>query len=314
MATNAKQTGIVGKLETVMGTRVEPQAADSDVILFGEPKVTLDFGNESAGKLADGTFNDAPVVGGLQKMTIGDFMFHLLKGTTAQTEPKAWKYLKMAGGVVKTKAVTLEKSILWDGVPDCQTVSMDVQTIGCDKKGQLYKGKGMRANCTISWEGANSPVMVTITGATGSYVSVADVATNNPYAVTGDDAYTGIQKASSFSVDFGGTVYQVNSFTFSSEFDVTYEIANSASGIAKAVLTGQSKKISLSMLQLSVGDNMIAKAQANDVIDIIATGSTGVDFEALDCQIVGTPTIDEIEGLNSWTAEMQVKSFEIKQK
>jgi len=65
---------------------------------------------------------------------------------------------------------------------------------------------------------------------------------------------------------------------------------------------------------LSVGDNMIAKAQDNDVIDIVATGSDGVDFEALDCQIVGTPTIDEIEGLNSWTAEMQVKSFEIKQK
>lgn len=314
MATNKKQTGIVGKLESTAGTRVEPQAADSNVILMGEPTITLDFGNESAGKLADGSFNDGPVVGGMQKMTIGDFFFHLLGSGTDTVSPVSWKYLQMAGATIGTTPTTLEKFALWDGVPDCTSMSMDVQTIGCDKKGKLYKGRGVRGNCSISWSGSNAPVVVTITGATGAFVSETEVATLTPYEVTGADAYTGLQKASNFAIDFGGTVYAVNAFTFTTEFEITYEIANNGSGIATAKLTGQSKKLSMSVLQLSVGDDMIAKAKDNELFDVTLTGTNGMDIIASDCQITGTPTFDDIEGMNAWTVDMQLKSFKLLQK
>ncbi|MCP5002568.1 MAG: hypothetical protein GY941_01250, partial [Planctomycetes bacterium] len=131
MSGNSNQNGVVGVLETVAGTRVEPISTDHNTVVWGGGQVTPNFNNASLGKLADGTQNDAPVAGGMQTLTFPDFMMELQHGGgDGTTEPKNWKYAKMCGATAET--VSLREALVFDGNPSCSTGSMDGIGLSCN--------------------------------------------------------------------------------------------------------------------------------------------------------------------------------------
>ena len=94
----SNRVSIVGKAVTTMGTRIEPVAGDNDVrIIYSGGQPTFDFGTESLGKLADGTFIDAPLAIKQRKITFPDFMMQVRSGSAIGVNAKFWKYAEVSG-------------------------------------------------------------------------------------------------------------------------------------------------------------------------------------------------------------------------
>ncbi len=307
MSLNNNQMGIVTRPEAVAGTYEAPQAADSNIIIWGAGQPTINFGNESQGKLLDGSFDDAPVAGGQQSITFPDYMFNFFHdGADGITEPAIWEDLKACGAKVDNTAVQL--ALVFDGTPSCNTRSGKMRNLDCAGDGYDYAGRGMRGNVTIGWSGANAPIVCTVTGMTGAFVSETPVAGVDPYAVTGNDTHPK-ELAANYTVTVDATVYQVPVLEFNPGYTVSMEPANNESGIAQAKITAGEKRLRMSLLQLSAGDTVLTKAQLNSLFDVTVAGSgdAGYDITFSDVEFL-EPSKGEVDGSTVWEIEAIVKS------
>jgi len=304
---NTNQVGTVSTIESTAGVLEPIVLADSDVILWGEGQPTINFNNASQGKLADGTFNDATVAGGQQTITFPDKMMNLLHaGGTGITEPKAWKYAKYCGAKVDSSNVQL--GLLVDGSPSCTTGTVESKNLSCNGDGVKYKGRGCRGNMTISWDGANAPLVMTATGLTGALAGKTDITGDVPYSVTGDDT-AAFETAGRYVFTIGGTVYQASTGEFDFGNSVTYDPANNEQGVAQAKLTGRDKRLKLTLTQLTAGDTIYDIAKDNTLFDVIGTGGVGAGYDMTftNCQLLD-PTNGDVDGTTSWDVEMIVES------
>jgi len=313
---NTNQLGMVSVIEPTAGTYEAPQASDSDVIIWGNGQPTVTLNNESLGKLADGSFRDAPVAGGQQSLTLSDFSMEVrhsdvVDGTTA---PKWWKYAQMAGAKVDSSNTQL--AIVWDGTAGCSTGSANTRNLDCAGNGIEYSGRGMRGSMTITADGSNAPFIANVTGLTGALVAKTAISSQLPYVVTGNDTANPRELMANYTTTINGVVYQVSSFEFDAGFSATMEPANNASGIAQAKLTAQDMRLKMTLVQLTATDTIHEDAKANTVITDLALaggGSAGYDMtfslaEHLD------PTIGDIDGTVGWDVELIVKKASFLQK
>jgi len=309
MSMNTNQAGTVAAIEAVAGTSETIIAGDSDTIIWGEGQPTINFNNASLGKLADGTFHDAPVAGGQQTISYPDRMMSLLHATTADgsAEPKNWKYAKMCGAKVDVTATPI-LGLIFDGAPSCHTGTVELKNLSCNGDGVLYKGRGVRGNMTIAWDGANSPLIMTATGLTGALVSKADITGDVPYSVIGDDT-SAFETAGRYVFTIGGTVYQASTGEFDAGNSVTYDPANNESGVAQAKITGREKRLKMTLTQLTAGDTIYDHAKDNDTFDVIGTGGVGAGYDMTftNCQLLD-PSNGDVDGTTSWDVEMIVES------
>ena len=299
--------GTVAVLESTAGTRVEPISNDSDSIVWGDGQPTINFNNASQGKLADGTFNDATVAGGQQTITFPDRMMNLMHaGGDGTTEPKNWKYPKMCGAKVDSSNIQL--GLLFDGSPSCFTGSVDGKNLSCNGDGTLYKGRGCRGNIVISWDGANAPLTMTVSGLTGALVSKTDITGSSPYVVVGDDQEP-FETAGRYVFTIGGTVYQASTGEFDAGNGVTYEPANNEQGVAQAKITGRDKRVKMTLTQLTAGDTIYDLAKNNTTFDVVGTGGVGAGYDITftNCQLLD-PANGDVDGTTSWDVEMIVES------
>jgi hypothetical protein len=310
MSENSNQNGMVAVLETVAGTRVEPISTDSDVVMWGDGQPTINFNNASLGKLADGTMNDAPVAGGMHTITFPDRTMELQHGGgDGVTEPKNWKYAKMAGATKET--VSLRSALVFDGAPSCFTGSVDAKGLSCDGKATLYKARGCRCNMTIGWDGANAPLLMTVTSLQGALVSETQLTGQTPYEVIGEDPANG-ETAGTYVFTIGGTVYQAVMGEFDPANGITFEPANNESGVAQAKITSLDKRLKMTLIKLSAGDTIYQTAKDNTTFDVTGTGG-GYDITFSDCQLLD-PSLGDVDGTTSWDVEMIVKRAEFLQK
>ena len=291
---------IVGKPEVTFGTRVEPVAGDNDVKIISSGQPTLDFGTESLGKLADGTFIDAPVVSKVRKITLPDFMMQVRAGSAIGVEAKYWKYAKACGYKVTG---TTTKSITWDGVPAGDTLSTDFVSYSSTGAGMTYKGRGMCGNMSFKAEGQNAPIMAVVSGMTGAFVGEVDVPSATVIAVTGADASVG-ETMGNYIVTIGSDVYQCSAWEFNPNNEINIEAANNAEGIAKAAITTQAAKLTMTFVKKIAVDTVVEDTLAGTVKTVTILGGAGsfVDFTATGCY-GQTPSLDDIEGTVGNTVE-----------
>ena len=296
---------VVTVLESVNGTFVEPQASDSNVVYIGTGQPTVALGNESLGKLLDGSYDDAAIAGGQQVITMPDFMIEVKPSLTVDVEPKWWKEAKMCGAKVEDNGGAL--ALVFDGFPDCTTASAKFTQMSCSSKATEWTGRGMRGNMSIGWETANANVMATVSGLTGAYVGKEDKTGVSPIEVVGDDD-TFTETAAKYITTIGGAVYQVHVHSFDAGNSVTMRPANNESGIATSAITGREKRVKFSMTMLDSGDTILEDAQANatDTITLVGTGDAGYDITFEGCQQLD-PSIGDIDGTVAWEIETTVK-------
>jgi hypothetical protein len=304
---NTNQVGTVATIEAVAGTSETIIAGDSDTIVWSEGQPTINFNNASQGKLADGTFDDATVAGGQHTITFPDKMMNLLhSGGAGTTEPKSWKYPKMCGAKVDSTVAQL--GLLIDGSPSCFTGTVESKNLSCNGDGVLYKGRGCRGNMTISWDGANAPLVMTATGLAGALVSKTDITGDVPYSVIGNDT-SAFETAGRYVFTIGGTVYQASTGEFDFGNGVTYDPANNESGVAQAKITGRDKRLKLTLTQLTAGDTIYDLAKDNTVFDVVGTGGVGAGYDMTftNCQLLD-PSNGDVDGTTSWDVELIVES------
>ena len=312
---NSKQVGIVVVPEVTNGTRVEPQASDSDTIIWGEGFPTINSGNEPIGMLADGTMNEGPVKSGQHMITLPDFSMFLQHSDdlTGATEPFNWKFAKACGADVITDVT---KGLLWDGTPNCTTLSADVKNLACDGKTALYKGRGMKGNMIIGWDGANAPITMQVTGMQGALDGRDELAGQVPYVVTGNDT-TNRETAATYTTTILGAVFQVAVMSFDPAIEVSMEPANNEQGIATAKATGMQKRVKMTVIQLTDGDPVFASAfdlsQTPSIITIAGGVGAGFDMTFEGAEQL-EPTIADVDGSTGWELDFKVDSGEFLQK
>ncbi len=315
MSMNTNQLGIVTKAETTSGTFIAPIASDSDVIIFGTGQPTIAFNNSTLGKLADGSFGDAPVAGGMQTLTLPDYSMELRHSDTVDgtVEPKSWKDAKACGA--KVDASETQLALVFDGTASCYSNSCEVLNLACNGSGVKYTGRGMRGNITITADGANAPLLMNITGLTGALVGKTDVVSQAPYTVVGNDTEP-VEKMARYVTTIGSTVYQVSNHEFNAGFTTGMEPANNEQGIAKTKLTGEEMRLKLTLVQLVTGDVVYDDAKNNTVYnEITLVGGVGAGYdityslgEHLD------PSIGDIDGTTGWDIELVIKQARFKMK
>ncbi|MCP4263239.1 MAG: hypothetical protein GY774_37880 [Planctomycetes bacterium] len=315
MSENSNQVGMVAVIEPIAGTRTEPISTDSDVVMWGDGQPTINFNNASLGKLADGSMNDAPVAGGMQTITFPDRMMELQHaGGDGTTEPKNWKYPKMCGAT--SEIVSTRKALVFDGTPSCTTGSVDSKGLGCDGKATLYKGRGCRGNMTISWDGSNAPMIMTVTSLQGALVSESPLTGETPYEVIGEDS-ANAESVGNYVFTVGSTVYQMVKGEFDYGASVTMESANNESGVAQAKIAGGlDMRFKGTVIKLSDGaDTIYEKAKNNEKFDLTGVGGVGAGYDITftDCQLLD-PSLGDVDGTTSWDIETTLKRAEFLQK
>ncbi len=313
MSENSNQVGMVAVIEPIAGTRTEPISTDSDVVMWGDGQPTINFNNASLGKLADGSMNDAPVAGGMQTITFPDRMMELQHaGGDGTTEPKNWKFAKMCG--YTSEVVSTRKALVFDGVPSCTTGSVDIQGLACDGKATLYKGRGCRGNATISWDGSNAPLIMTVTSLQGALVSETALTGVTPYDVVGDDT-ANAETVGNYVFTINGVVYQAVKGEFDPACGVTIEGANNPSGVSQAKITSLDMRVKMTLIRLSSGGSIYNGAKDNTTFDVTGVGSVGAGYDITftDCQLLD-PSLGDVDGSTSWDVEMTVKRAEFLQK
>jgi len=269
--------------------------------------------NAPLGKRLDGTFDDAPVAGGQETITMPDYMIEVKPAITTDVEPKFWKDIKACGAKVIDNAGDL--GLLIDGSPDCTTLSGDLLNLGCSGKAVKYKGRGMRGNVIIGWDGANAPIMATISGMQGALVGREEIASATPVTVVGEDD-TFRETAAKYVITFGSNVYQVHTCEIDAGNAVTMEAGNNDSGVTTGKITGREKRLKMTMTMLDTGDTVLEDAQDHvvyDTVTIVGTGDAGYDIPITGCELLD-PSIGDVDGTTSWEVETTFKTATLQQK
>lgn len=312
---NTAQNGMVFTIEDTNGTYKLPVAGDSNIVLFGGGKPTIDFGNEVIGKLADGTMNDGPVAGKYKKIEVPEFMCEVIGSTDETIEPIWWKLGKGCGWKVEDIGAG-QLALVWDGVPYCATLSGNFLSIGCGGNGYVYAGRGMKGNMSIGWEGANGVITAKVGGMVGALESTTPVTGKDPYIVTGND--TGAhQKAGMYTCTLFGAVYQVTNLTIDPAGTVAPKPKNDPSGIDHSQINAAEARVTATFLKLDTGDTILDAAENNDYSTITIAGdeALGAKFDITfeGCQIL-SPSTGDIDGYEGWELDMTVKRAEIANK
>lgn len=310
---DSNRIALTNVAEVTAGTRVEPQASDNNIVYIGTGQPTIVFNNNPLGKLFDGSFDDAPVAGGQKTIAMPDYMMEVKAAATTAEEPKWWKDGKACGGKVVDNAGAL--GLLFDGSPDCSTNSSNLINLDCSGNAAKWKGRGMRGNIVIGWSGANAPIMATVSGLTGAYISKEEIASATPVVITGEDD-TFRETAAKYVITLGSNVYQVHVCEIDNGNAVTMEAGNNPSGVVTGKITGKEKRLKMTMTMLTTGDTVAEDAENNIVYDevtIIGTGDAGYDITISDCHLLD-PSIGDVDGSTSWEVETTFKSVLFQQK
>jgi hypothetical protein len=306
---------VIGKAETVNGTRIDPLATDNNVDMFGIGQPTIDDGKQVSGQRADGSFREGDVHGNQQSITMPDFSAFFTGSGTATVEPKLWKLLKASGWRVGDGAASAKK-LYWNGVPDCDTLSMDWYSWACATKATKYKGRGMVGSSTIGFEGSNASFIANFTGFTGAYVGKEDATiAEGSIPVTGADTAPQ-EKAGNYSLSMGGGVYVVETFSAATGNGIGMVPANNGQGIATARISTQAGRVNLKLVQLVEADTTIADYLAGTkfaTITLTGGGTAKFNITITSAQILSC-SFDDADGTSAWSIELVPQAIEFLQK